>query len=453
MPIHNFIHYIIWDNPKTIKFIYNLVIAPNQSKMTVKMVIGTQWGDEGKGKVVDYFSKDAEYVVRFQGGNNAGHTIKVGDEVYKLHIIPSGVIQGKTGVIGNGCVVDPEVLIHEIEQLKKRGISPNLLLSDRANIIMSYHKALDGAEEKILADKKIGTTKRGIGPCYSDKIARRGIRSCDLVNKESLRKRLELIIPIKKQLYKVFKIEESIDLEELIDKYTNYGIQLNQYITSTHRILNDAISKGKNILLEGAQGTMLDVEFGTYPYATSSHTVAGGASSGAGIGPRNIDEIIGIVKAYTTRVGEGPMPTELFDEVGKHFSTKGHEFGTTTSRPRRCGWLDLVVVNHSCVISGVTKIAITKLDVLNGLPKVKICTNYKLDGKNISEFPADIEMVKKCKPVYKEFSGWEEFDEGVSSIENLPKEAQDYLKFIEKQLKTPISIVSIGPGRSETIEV
>jgi adenylosuccinate synthase len=421
--------------------------------MTVKMVIGTQWGDEGKGKVVDYFSKDAEYVVRFQGGNNAGHTIKVGDEVYKLHIIPSGVIQGKTGIIGNGCVVDPVVLINEINQLKKRGINPKLLLSDRANIIMPYHKALDGAEEKLLADKKIGTTKRGIGPCYSDKIARRGVRSCDLINEESLRKRLKLIVPIKKKLYKIFKINESIDLEELISKYTKYGDKLNQYINSTHHILNDAISNGKNILLEGAQGTMLDVEFGTYPFTTSSHTIAGGASSGAGIGPRNIDEIIGIVKAYTTRVGEGPMPTELFDDMGKLLSKKGHEFGTTTSRPRRCGWLDLVVVKHSCMISGITKIAITKLDVLNGLTKVKICTEYRLNGKNISEFPADIEKVKECKPIYKEFSGWNEFDEGVSSIKHLPKEAQLYLRFIEEKLKIPISIVSIGPGRSETIEV
>jgi adenylosuccinate synthase len=421
--------------------------------MTVKMVIGTQWGDEGKGKVVDYFSKEAEYVVRFQGGNNAGHTIKVGDEVYKLHIIPSGVIQGKTGVIGNGCVVDPEVLINEIEQLKKRGINPKLLLSDRANIIMPYHKILDGAEEKLLADKKIGTTRRGIGPCYSDKIARRGIRSCDLVNKENLRIKLEAIIPIQKQLYKVFKISESIELENVVDTYSKYGSQLKQYIASTHRILNDAISKKKNVLLEGAQGTMLDVEFGTYPYTTSSHTVAGGASSGAGIGPRKIDDIIGIVKAYTTRVGEGPMPTELIDNVGKHLATKGHEFGTTTSRPRRCGWLDLVVVKHSCMISGITKIAITKLDVLNGLSKVKICTNYKINGKNISEFPADIERVKECKPEYREFSGWEEFDAGVSSFKNLPKEAQLYLKFIEKQLKIPISVVSIGPGRSETIEV
>ncbi len=421
--------------------------------MTVKMVIGTQWGDEGKGKVVDYFSKDAEYVVRFQGGNNAGHTIKVGNEVYKLHIIPSGVIQGKIGVIGNGCVVDPEVLIYEIEQLKKRGINPKLLLSDRANIIMPYHKALDGAEEKLLADKKIGTTKRGIGPCYSDKIARRGIRSCDLASKESLRKKLERIVPIEQELYKVFKISENIDLEELLDIFLNYGNQLKQYITSTHQILNDAISKGKNVLLEGAQGTMLDVEFGTYPYTTSSNTVAGGASSGAGIGPRNIDEIIGIVKAYTTRVGEGPMPTELFDNVGKHLATKGHEFGTTTSRPRRCGWLDLVVVKHSCMVSGITKIAITKLDVLNGLPKLKICTGYKLFGKNISEFPPDIEMVKECKPEYREFSGWEEFEASVSSFKNLPKEAKLYLKFIEKQLKIPISIVSIGPGRSETIEV
>ncbi len=421
--------------------------------MTVNLVIGTQWGDEGKGKIVDYFSKDVEYVVRFQGGNNAGHTIKVGDQVYKLHITPSGVIQGKIGVIGNGCVIDPDVLIKEIGELTKRGIKPKLLISDRANIIMPYHKILDGAEEKFLGDKKIGTTKRGIGPCYSDKISRNGIRAVDIIDRKTLSKKLDTILSIKRRIFDAYEIDEKLDKKEILETYTGFGEQLRDFITTTHVELNRAITSGKNILLEGAQGTMLDVEYGTYPYATSSHTIAGGASTGAGIGPKHIDDIIGIVKAYTTRVGEGPLPTELFDEVGKHLSEKGHEIGTTTSRPRRCGWLDLVVVKHSCMISGITKLAITKLDVLDGLKAVKICTGYQLNGKKIDFFPANIEQVTKCKPLYEEFEGWNKINTNSAKLADLPENAQTYLKFIEEELKTPIAVVSIGPGRKETIEV
>jgi len=421
--------------------------------MVVNLVIGTQWGDEGKGKVVDYFSKDADYVVRFQGGNNAGHTIKVGGEVYKLHVIPSGVIQGKIGVIGNGVVVDPEVLLKEIDDLTKRGIKPKLLVSDRANIIMPYHKILDGAEEQYLADKKIGTTKRGIGPCYSDKVARNGIRAIDLIDKETLSKKLDIIIPIKQRILDAYRINKKLDKKEILETYTNFGKRLKGFITSTHIELNNVIKSGKNVLLEGAQGTMLDVDYGTYPYTTSSHTIAGGSTIGAGIGPRYIDDIIGIVKAYTTRVGEGPLPTELLDDVGKHLAEKGHEFGTTTNRPRRCGWLDLVVVRHSCVISGITKLAITKLDVLDGLKTVKVCTNYTLNGKKIDFFPADIEEVKKCKPVYTEFKGWNRTNTNSTKLADLPKEAQAYLGFIEKETGVPIAVVSIGPGRTETIEI
>jgi adenylosuccinate synthase len=421
--------------------------------MTVNLVIGTQWGDEGKGKVVDYFAKDADYVVRFQGGANAGHTIKVGEEVYKLHLIPSGVIQGKIGIIGNGCVIDPEVLINEIEELTKRGIKPKLLMSDRVNIIMPYHKILDGAEEQFLGDKKIGTTRRGIGPCYSDKIARNGIRAIDLTNKETLSKKLDTIIAIKQRILDAYEIDKKLDKKEILETYVNFGKRLKEFITSTHIELNRAIKSGKNILLEGAQGTMLDVDYGTYPYTTSSHTIAGGSTIGAGIGPHCIDDIIGIVKAYTTRVGEGPLPTELFDETGKHLQQKGHEFGTTTNRPRRCGWLDLVVIKHSCMISGITKLAITKLDVLDGLKTIKICTSYNLNGKKIDFFPAGIEEVKKCKPAYKEFKGWDKIDTKSNKLTDLPKEAQEYIKFIEKETGVPIAVVSIGPGRTETIEV
>jgi adenylosuccinate synthase len=421
--------------------------------MTVTLVIGTQWGDEGKGKVVDYYSKNADYVVRFQGGNNAGHTIKVGGEVYKLHVVPSGVIQGKTGVIGNGVVIDPEILIQEIDELIKRGIKPNLLISERANIIMPYHKILDGAEEQYLGDKKIGTTKRGIGPCYSDKVARKGIRAIDLTDKETLCKLLERILPLKQKMIDIYDIKTKFDEKEILETYSAYGARLQEYITTTHVELNNAIQKKKQILLEGAQGTMLDVDFGTYPYTTSSNTIAGGSITGVGIGPKHIDEIIGIVKAYTTRVGEGPLPTELLDKTGQHLQQTGHEYGTTTSRPRRCGWLDLVVVKYACMLSGITKLAITKLDVLNGLSQVYLCTQYQLEGKRIDYVPANIEVFTACKPVYKEFKGWETINQNTKTFEELPKEAQTYLKFIEKEAGVPISLVSIGPGRTETIEV
>ncbi len=421
--------------------------------MTVTLVIGTQWGDEGKGKVVDYFSKHADYVVRFQGGNNAGHTIKVGEEIYKLHVTPSGVIQGKIGVIGNGVVIDPEILLKEIDDLNKRGIKPKLLISDRAHIIMPYHKILDGAEEQYLGDKKIGTTKRGIGPCYSDKVARNGIRTNDLLDKNTLDGLLDRILPIKQKIIDAYDIDVHLNKKEILETYANYGKQLKQYITTTHIELNNAIQKEKNVLLEGAQGTMLDVDFGTYPFTTSSHTIAGGSTIGIGIGPKHINDIVGIVKAYTTRVGQGPLPTELLDETGTYLQQKGHEFGTTTNRPRRCGWLDLVVVNHSCMISGITKLAITKLDVLSGLSKIKICIHYKLNNKTIDYFPANIDDVTKVIPIYKEFNGWKEFESDAKQLSDLPKEAQTYLSFIEKETKVPIALISTGPGRAETLEV
>jgi len=421
--------------------------------MVVNLVIGTQWGDEGKGKVVDYYAKDADFVVRYQGGANAGHTIKVGEEVYKLHLIPSGVIQDKTAIIANGVVLDPEILLNEIEDLTKRGKKPKLLISDRVNIIMPYHKILDGAEEQFLGNKKIGTTKKGIGPCYSDKIARNGIRAIDLLDKETLSKKLDIIIKIKQRIFDAYKIDIKLDKKEILETYLDFGKRFREYITTTHIELNKAIKSKKNILLEGAQGTMLDVDYGTYPYTTSSNTIAGGATIGVGISPHCINDIIGIVKAYTTRVGEGPLPTELLDQTGQHLQQKGHEFGTTTNRPRRCGWLDLVVVKHSCMISGITKIAITKLDVLDGLKTIKICTKYNLNGKVIDYFPADINQVEKCKPIYKDFRGWEKIDKDSKKFSDLSKEVKDYLDFIEKELGVPYALISIGPGRNETIEI
>lgn len=420
--------------------------------MTVIQVIGTQWGDEGKGKVVDYYAKDAEYVVRYQGGNNAGHTIIVDDQEYKLHVIPSGVIQGKVGVIGNGVVIDPEILTDEITNLKKRNITPKLLISDRAHIIMPYHKQLDGAEERYLGKEKIGTTKRGIGPCYSDKVARFGVRAGDLLSKTYLEERLRQIVPMKEKLYKIYGITEPLDLHSLVETYCSYGQQLKPFITQTHIVLNKALQQQQSILLEGAQGTMLDVDYGTYPYTTSSHVIAGGGSIGTGIGPHHLTKIIGIVKAYTTRVGEGPLPTEQTDKTGQQLQKKGNEFGTTTSRPRRCGWLDLVVVNHACSLSGVTNLAITKLDVLDKFPEINLCTNYELNNTTIDYFPASIADMKQCKPVYQTFPGWNTDLTKASSRDELPENAQKYLKYIEDYLHIPISLISIGPKRAQTIE-
>ncbi len=419
--------------------------------MTIHLVIGTQWGDEGKGKIVDYLAEKMDYVVRFQGGNNAGHTIKVKDDIYKLHLIPSGVIHGKTGVLGNGVVIDPEILINEIKELTNRGIQPNLIISDRAHVILPYHKMLDGAEEHYMGNQFIGTTKRGIGPCYSDKISRRGIRTCDLLNKTSLISKLDSILPQKQKLLNSYGIKEKLNKQTILTKYLRYGEKLKPYIKSTHIELNTAIIQKKHIILEGAQGTLLDIDFGTYPYTTSSHTIAGGASIGTGIPPHTIQSITGIVKAYTTRVGEGPLPTEQKGMTGKHLAEKGHEYGTTTSRPRRCGWLDLPVVKHSCTISGVTNLAVTKLDVLTGLKKIQICTHYTLQGKKIQSIPAEIQSVNRCKPVYTTLSGWEHLDSSAKKISDLPKEAQNYLSFIEQSLSIPITLVSIGPARNETI--
>lgn len=421
--------------------------------MTVTVVLGTQWGDEGKGKIVDYYAKDADYVVRFQGGSNAGHTIKVGNEIYKLHITPSGVIQGKTGVIGNGVVVDLEVLLNEIKMLKENRKKPKLLISDRAHVIMPYHKLLDGAEETYLRDQKIGTTKKGIGPCYSDKVARRGIRIVDLLNKTVLRKKLEVILPIKQRLLSIYNVEANLDIDELTETYAAYGEKIKPFVTNVSVKLNHAIEQGKHILLEGAQGTMLDVDVGTYPYTTSSHTVAGGACIGCGVGPKQIDEIIGVVKAYTTRVGEGPLPTELTGDIGRTIQEKGGEIGTTTGRRRRCGWLDLVVVKHACLVSGVTKLAVTKLDVLEGLEIVKICTAYKCNGETFATFPAQTEILNDCQPVFVEMDGWDHIEKDIRSFKNLPKEAQRYLRFIEKETGVKITLVSIGAERNETIPV
>ncbi len=419
------------------------------------IVIGTQWGDEGKGKIVDVLAEQAPVVVRFQGGNNAGHTMVVGGESFISHLIPSGILHpGKLCAIGNGVVVDPAVLIEEIEHLKARGISigpDNLLVSERAQLIMPYHKLIDHGRERMKGDNKIGTTGRGIGPCYEDKAIRTGIRFCDLIDEETFRKELSAVLPEKNFYLKEFLKSETVSEASVLEEYLQYADILRPHVTNVSVVLNDAVKAGKNVLFEGAQGTHLDIDHGTYPFVTSSNTVAGNACCGAGIGPTQIHGVIGMVKAYTTRVGAGPFPTELHDEIGDRIQEKGVEFGATTGRRRRCGWLDTVVVRNSARLNSLTGIAITKLDVLTGLETLKICTAYQYKQDRLPDFPAALKVFDECEPIYEELPGWSEDITGVRDMNGLPENAKAYLKRIEELTETPIQIVSVGPGREETI--
>ncbi len=418
--------------------------------MPAIVLLGLQWGDEGKGKITDFYAGNADCVARFQGGNNAGHTVVVNDKKYKFHLMPSGVIQGKEVVIGNGVVLDPSVLIEEIEMLREGGIEPSLHISDRTNVIMPYHRILDGAEENVLGSEKIGTTGRGIGPCYADKISRFGIRVGDIVDERALKEKLERIIPIKQAMMDAFHSEKKLDADEIFAEYSSYGKKLKKYVTDTTLYLNELLDNDKTVLFEGAQGCMLDIDFGTYPYTTSSHPTAGGASTGTGVGPKRFDKVVGVLKAYTTRVGEGPMPTELTDEVGDHLVEKGKEYGTTTGRKRRCGWLDLVAAGYACRVNYVDEIAITKLDVLDGLDKVKVCKSYECDGEEIYNFPSSLSTLSRCRPVYEEMDGWER-TAGITEYDELPSNAKKYLAAISEWLGVPINIISTGPSRKETI--
>jgi adenylosuccinate synthase len=419
------------------------------------IVIGTQWGDEGKGKVVDVLAEQAPVVVRFQGGNNAGHTMVVGGESFISHLIPSGILHpGKLCAIGNGVVVDPAVLIEEIEHLKARGISvgpDNLLVSERAQLIMPYHKLIDHGRERMKGDSKIGTTGRGIGPCYEDKAIRTGIRFCDLIDEETFRRELSAVLPEKNFYLKEFLKSETVSEASVLEEYLQYADILRPHVTNVSVVLNDAVKAGKKVLFEGAQGTHLDIDHGTYPFVTSSNTVAGNACCGAGIGPTQIHGVIGMVKAYTTRVGAGPFPTELHDEIGDRIQEKGVEFGATTGRRRRCGWLDTVVVRNSARLNSLTGIAITKLDVLTGLETLKICTAYQYKQDRLPDFPAALKVFDECEPIYEELPGWSEDITGVRDMNGLPENAKAYLKRIEELTETPIQIVSVGPGREETI--
>jgi adenylosuccinate synthase len=419
----------------------------------ISVIIGSQWGDEGKGKVTDYYAKNADLIARFQGGNNAGHTVVVTNKTFKFHLIPSGAVSGKEVIIGNGCVVDPEVLLKEIDDLEQEGIPVNLHVSDRAHVIMPYHKLQDELEEKLKGSLKAGTTKRGIGPCYQDKVGRFGIRFVDFLDTPVFKEKLRMFMLMKKALFDAHLEPFPLDTKEIFDTYNIYAENLKKYVTDTSVLINDAVNHGKNVLMEGAQGTHLGIDHGIYPYGTSSNCVAGAACTGAGVSPLVINQVLGVVKAYTTRVGTGPVPTELTDDTGNHLRDKGKEYGTTTGRPRRCGWLDLVLLRHSHRINGFTGLAITKLDVLNGLNTVKVCTHYSHNNKDLFHFPASMNVLDQCTPVYKEFEGWD-FDSAEiaqKGYDALPATGKEYIQFIADSVKVPVYMVSVGPARHETV--
>ncbi|MBT0651570.1 adenylosuccinate synthase [Geomobilimonas luticola] len=419
------------------------------------VVVGAQWGDEGKGKVVDIYTEFADDVVRYQGGNNAGHTLVVGEEKVVLHLIPSGVLHaGKRCIIGNGVVLDPEVFIREITNLKAAGRLQDdscLLLSESLHVIMPYHKRIDIAREAQSGDKKIGTTGRGIGPTYEDKIGRRGIRLMDLINKDQFARKLKEQLPEKNFILEKMLGESPLTFEEIFEQYNGYADILRRYVADTTLVLHRDVREGKKILFEGAQGTMLDVDHGTYPFVTSSSTCAGGACTGTGVSPRDIHEIIGISKAYITRVGSGPFPTELLDATGEQLRATGHEFGATTGRPRRCGWFDALVAKYAVRVNGLTGIALTKLDVLDEFATIRVCTAYSCNGEILDELPSNLDLFEKCRPVYEELPGWQTDISKIRNFADLPENARNYVKRLEQLSGCPIVMVSVGPRRDETI--
>ncbi|MEA3545033.1 MAG: adenylosuccinate synthase [Thermodesulfobacteriota bacterium] len=419
------------------------------------IVVGAQWGDEGKGKIVDIYTEHAQAVVRFQGGNNAGHTLVIGDEKTVLHLIPSGILHaGKRCIIGNGVVLDPKVFLEEIDGLRKKGYlkdDSQLMVDGAVNLIMPYHKKIDIARELKAGAKKIGTTGRGIGPTYEDKVGRRGIRFADLLKPETFKRKLREVLPEKNFYLEQFLGEQPLSEEAIIEEYLGYAERLRGYLGRASSTLDRAVKAGHNILFEGAQGSLLDVDHGTYPFVTSSSTIAGGACTGAGIGPSLINEVIGISKAYVTRVGEGPFPTELNDEMGEQLRAAGNEFGATTGRPRRCGWLDIIALREAVRTNGLTGIALTKMDVLSDLESIKVCTAYRYKDELLEEFPQDFDVLKECTPVYEEIAGWQK---DICSLENyteLPQQVQDYVDKIEAWSGCPVVLVSVGPRRDQTL--
>jgi len=425
--------------------------------MSNVVVVGTQWGDEGKGKVVDLLTSRADMVVRFQGGNNAGHTLVVNGKETICHLIPSGILhEGKKCLIGNGVVVDPEVLLEEINTLTEKGIhiSPQRLsLSEKAHLIMPYHKAIDLAREEAKGKHKLGTTGRGIGPCYEDKVGRTGIRALDLIESETLEEKIRSNLKEKNFFLSQFLDAEPLEVRPIVDQYLSMAEILGPYITDVSSEIDKAIRSGEKVLFEGAQGTHLDIDHGTYPFVTSSNPVSGAVCAGAGVGPDKLHHIIGIIKAYTTRVGAGPFPTELLDETGDYIQKKGAEFGATTGRRRRCGWLDLVMMRDSIRLNGLSSFSVTKLDVLTGLEKIKICVAYDLQGKRIDYKPASLKKLDQCTPIYEEMTGWKEDISSARHIDQLPQEARIYLERIEQITGVPFSIISVGPVREQTIEL
>ncbi|ESA34300.1 adenylosuccinate synthetase [Leptolyngbya sp. Heron Island J] len=419
------------------------------------IVIGAQWGDEGKGKITDLLSKSADVVVRYQGGVNAGHTVVVKDQTFKLHLIPSGILYRETEcLIGSGTVIDPKELIAELDKLDGLGVSSkNLFISETAHVTMPYHRLIDQASEERRGNKKIGTTKRGIGPTYADKSERTGIRICDLMDLSAFREQLEWTISYKNIVLEKLYNLPPLDAEEVFREYELYAERLRPHVVDSSLHIYNALQKRKNVLFEGAQGTLLDLDHGTYPYVTSSNPVAGGACIGSGIGPTAVDRVIGVAKAYTTRVGEGPFPTELFDDLGNALCMRGAEFGTTTGRQRRCGWFDAVIGRYAVRINGLDCLAITKLDVLDELDEIKVCVAYELDGERCHDLPGSASLFARCKPVYEVMPGWKQSTANCRKLEDLPEQALDYLEFLAKLMEVPIAIVSLGASRDQTIIV
>jgi len=418
------------------------------------VVLGMQWGDEGKGQIIDALSDGFEIVVRFQGGANAGHTVRVGGEKFVLHLIPSGILRrDKLCIIGNGVVVDPEALLEEIESLRERGVyvGENLAVSDRAHLVLPYHKMLDGLGESALGSGKIGTTGRGIGPCYADKAARCGLRFADLLDAEGLRAKLKKALDLKNRILGGVYGVEPLDFSSLYERCVGLAERLRPFIKDTVAILADAVRAGRSILLEGAQGTMLDINFGTYPYVTSSTVTAGGAAAGSGIPPRHIGRVLGVVKAYCSRVGKGPFPTEQLNHYGQLMRDKGREYGSTTGRPRRCGWLDAVALRHAIAVNGVDAVALTGLSVLGQFETVKICVGYRLDGEELTHFPADAEALERAEPLYRELPGWRCDLSGVTCWQDLPCEARGYVEALEQAAGAPVEMASVGLDRAQIV--
>lgn len=420
--------------------------------MSTVVVVGTQWGDEGKGKITDFLAESADVVARYQGGNNAGHTILIDGKKYKLTLIPSGVFYSdKVCVIGNGTVIHPAALIDEINYIHDNGFTTNnLVISDRAHVIMPYHLVLDALEEDRKGENKIGTTRKGIGPCYMDKAARNGIRIVDLMDAEEFEQKLRPLMEEKNNLIQQVYGGEPLDVEEVLKQYLEYAEVLRKYVKDTSVVLNEAIDADQKVLFEGAQGVMLDIDQGTYPYVTSSNPSAGGVCNGSGVGPSRINQVIGVAKSYTTRVGDGPFPTELNNEIGDYIREKGHEYGTVTGRPRRVGWFDSVVVRHTRRVSGLTGLSLNSLDVLTGLDTVKICTGYKYRGEVIQHYPASLKMLGECEAIYEEMPGWHEDITGAKTLEDLPETTRNYVKRVSELTGIPIAIFSVGRNRSQT---